>query len=120
MKRLLLFIALACCGPLAEISRAQIAGGSVSGVVTDPSGASVPRAKVVLRSLATHSARALTTNLQGFYTAPNLIPGDYEVTASAAGFETQVARLTMRVGAEQELNFTLRVGSVDQKLEVAG
>jgi Carboxypeptidase regulatory-like domain/TonB-dependent Receptor Plug Domain/TonB dependent receptor len=120
MKRLLVFIVVACCGSLAEMSRAQTAGGSVSGLVTDPSGASVPRAQVLVRSLATRSARALTTNLDGFYIAPNLIPGDYEVTISAGGFETQVAPLTMRVGDEQELNFTLRVGSVDQKLEVAG
>jgi uncharacterized membrane protein len=59
---------------------------------------------VILRSLATQSARTLTTNLEGFYAAANLAPGDYEVTVSAGGFETQVARLTMQIGAEQDLN----------------
>jgi hypothetical protein len=83
MKRLLVSILLACCGSVTEMSRAQVAGGSVSGEVTDPSGASVPRAKVILRSLATQSERALTTNLEGFYTAANLVPGDYEVTVGA-------------------------------------
>src|SRR4029077_5062062 len=53
------------------------------------------------------------------YAAPNLAPGEYAVTASVAGFETQVAHIALAVGAEQELNFSLRVGRVEQKVEVA-
>ena len=96
----------------------QIAGGNVSGIVSDPSGASIPQAKLVLRSLATQIVRTVKPNLEGFYAAPNLVPGEYEITASAQGFETQVARLTLPIGAEQELNFALRIGSVDQTMNV--
>ena len=120
MKCRFILVLLLCGGSATETLDAQIAGGSVSGVVADSSGASVPHAKVVLRSVATQIVRPLSSNLEGFYTAPNLVPGEYEVTVSAAGFETQVARLTVLIGAEQELNFTLRIGFVDQTIEVHG
>jgi len=48
------------------------------------------------------------------------VPGEYEFTVSAAGFETQVAHLTMAIGAEQELNFALRIGLMGETVEVAG
>src|SRR5262249_22730437 len=99
---------------------AQIVGGNLSGVITDPSGASIPDAKLVLRSLAAQTQRALKVNPGGFYTAPNLVPGEYDLTVSAAGFETQVARLRVAIGAEQKLDFALRLGSVDQVIAVEG
>ena len=99
---------------------AQIAGGNISGVVSDPSGASIPQAKIVLTNLATQIVRTLNTNLEGFYAAPNLLPGEYEAVVSAEGFKPQVARLTMAIGEEQELNFALWIGSVDQTMDVEG
>src|SRR5258707_494730 len=115
MTSLLILVLLLCCG-----LRAQVAGGNVSGVVTDPSGASIPRAKVVLRNLATQIVRTVNANVEGFYAAPNLVPGEYKVTVSAVGFETQASRFTLTIGAEGELNFALRIGSVDQTMEVEG
>ena len=51
--------------------------------------------------------------------AANLIPGEYEVNTCAAGFKAEVSRLTLSVRMEAELNFALRLGSVDQTVEVA-
>jgi hypothetical protein len=96
----------------------QIAGGNVSGMVIDPSGASIPQAKLVLRNKGTRIARVLRANGEGFFAAPNLVPGDYEVTVSAVGFETQTAHITLTIGAEEEVNFALHIGSVDQSMEV--
>src|SRR5260370_27100040 len=118
MRRLLIPILFLCRVPGNEVLRAQIAGGNVSGVVADPSGASIPQSRVVLRNLATQIVRTVSANVVGFYAAPNLVPGDYELTVSAAGFETQISRFTLTIGAEAELNFALRIGSVDQTLEV--
>src|ERR1700682_4736221 len=109
MKCRFILVLLLCCGSTIETLDAQIAGGNVSGIVTDSSGASVPQAKVVLRNAATQRVRSLSSNLEGVYTAPNLVSGEYEVTASAAGFKTEFARLTVPIGAEQELNFALRI-----------
>src|SRR5258708_3002157 len=111
-------ISFLCFVPDTGRLRAQSADGTVTGVVADPSGASVPQAKMVFTNMGTHIVRELSSNVDGFYTAPNLVPGDYEVTVSAAGFETQIARLTLTIGAEQELNFALRLGSIEQSLQV--
>jgi hypothetical protein len=60
-------VLLLCGGSAVETLYAQIAGGNVSGVVIDPSGASIPRAKVVLRSLATQIVRTVNANVEGLY-----------------------------------------------------
>src|SRR5260370_22984850 len=59
---------------------------TLSGVVTDPSGAVVPGAQVTVHSLATGLDRQLVTDSAGLYTAPSLVPVDYQETAKAAGF----------------------------------
>ena len=63
--------------------RAQVAGGTLSGTITDPSGAAVANAQVVIKNSATGVAKSVTTNTDGFYSAANLLPGDYEVAVSA-------------------------------------
>jgi hypothetical protein len=67
----------------------QVAGATLSGTIKDSSGAVVPEAKVAIRNVATGVATELATNTDGFYTAANLLPGDYEVTVSAKGFNTE-------------------------------
>ncbi len=60
----------------------QVAGGSFSGTVTDQSGAIVPNAQISIKNLATGVTRTVTTDAAGFYVAPNLLPGNYEVRGS--------------------------------------
>ncbi len=98
---------------------AQVSGATLSGVVTDTSGAAVPNANVAIKNVATGVVRSVTSNQDGFYTAPNLLPSSYEVTASAQGFNTIVEKgITLTVGQEQELNISLKVGQVQQSIEV--
>src|ERR1700730_5461114 len=105
---------------LAPVS-AQVTGATLSGTVTDQSGGVVPRAGISIKNIATGVTRNSTTDPAGFYSAPNLLPGTYEVTAAAAGFSSEAQTgITLRVGAQQVLNFTLRVGQVAQTVEVAG
>jgi Carboxypeptidase regulatory-like domain/TonB-dependent Receptor Plug Domain/TonB dependent receptor-like, beta-barrel len=99
----------------------QVTGGTVSGTVTDISGAVIPNAKISVKNLATGITRDVTADAAGFYTAPNLLPGAYELTTSAPGFSTEVRTgITLTVGAQQVLNFTLQVGQVTQKVQVTG
>src|SRR5215470_7935332 len=65
---------------------AQSDTASLSGNVTDPSGASVVAAKVSLRNLSTASRRLTVTDIQGAYHFSLLVPGPYEITVDAAGF----------------------------------
>ena len=62
--------------------------GTISGTVFDTTGAVIPGAKVVLHNAATKDARSTTSNGEGFFTFPGLIPGDYNVTAEAKGFRS--------------------------------
>jgi len=103
----------------ASSARGQLAGANLSGVVTDPSGAPVADAKVSIKNLANGTIREVTSNTDGLYSAPNLLPGTYEITVTAKGFSTHVEKgLTLTVGAEQALNFTLKIGELSQKVEV--
>jgi hypothetical protein len=101
--------------------RAQVAGATLSGTVTDSTGSVVPKAQISIKNMATGVVHTLTTNEDGIYTAPNLLPGTYAVTAGATGFNTEVQpSLTLVVGAAQILNFTMKVGSIAEKIEVTG
>ena len=63
--------------------------------------------------------RDITTDSAGFYSAPNLLPGLYDITVAATGFSTAVQTgLTLTVGASKALNISLQVGQVTEKVEV--
>ncbi len=99
--------------------RAQVAGGTLSGTITDPTGRAVAQAQIVIKNLATGVERTITTNADGFYTAVNLLPGDYQVTISATGFNTEVkSGITMNVGGQQSFDLTLHVGTVSHTVQV--
>ena len=98
---------------------AQVSGATLSGTVTDSSGAVIPNAQVAILDVSTGVTRTVTTGGAGFYTAPNLLPGIYEIRATAPGFSTQVHRgITLTVGAEQALDIKMQVGQVSQTVEV--
>src|SRR5579872_2494476 len=99
--------------------RAQVAGGTLSGTITDPSGAVVPNAEVVITNSATGISRNVTTNADGFYSAANLLPGSYEVSVSATGFNTEVKKgIVINVGAQPVFNLILQIGAVANRVEV--
>jgi hypothetical protein len=99
--------------------RAQVAGGTLSGTITDPSGAAIANAQVVIKNSATGITRSLTTNADGFYTAANLLPGSYEVAVSATGFNTEIKRgVTINVGSQPVFNLVLQIGTVANSVEV--
>jgi hypothetical protein len=70
---------------LATLSLAQSFLGSIVGNIVDPSGATVPLAKVIVTEAATGLERQLITDNQGRYTVSNLPPGTYEVAVSMEG-----------------------------------
>jgi hypothetical protein len=99
----------------------QVVGGSLSGTVSDESGAAIPEATVSISNVATGVTTNVTTNGQGIYNAPNLLPGNYQVTASAQGFGTSVqSGVILTVGAQHVLNMSMKVGTVTQRVEVTG
>ncbi len=100
--------------------RAQVAGATLSGTITDSQGGAVVGAKVSARNAATGVTTESTTNASGAYSIVNLLPADYAVSVSATGFRTAVSRVTLTVGAQQAMNVALIVGEVSQTVEVTG
>lgn len=99
----------------------QVTGATLSGLVTDASGATIANASVSAKNVATGDERAVVTNAEGFYTVPNLLPGSYDVSVTAPQFQKIVRRgITLTVGAQQALNISLKPGAVTQVVEVMG
>ncbi len=121
-KRVVLVVVALCClfalTPSAVMGQAS-STGTVSGTVTDPSGASVAGATVTLTDRATAIGRPTTTNDKGFYVFPYVNPGTYNLTVTKAGFKTTViSDQVVQVGLQLTLNAVLELGAVSQIVEV--
>ena len=92
---------------------------TVLGTVTDPTGASVPNAAIVITEAETGVTRNLTSNSDGQYVAPDLHIGHYTVRVTATGFKAaEQKNLTLAVGDRTRLDFKLVVGSVQEQVTV--
>src|SRR5437016_6285684 len=97
----------------------QVAGATISGTVTDASGAAIPGAVVSVKNNSTGDTRQFITDTVGFYAAPNLPPGTYEIRVMAVGFSTAVqGNVALGVGAQQALNFSMKIGETTESVEV--
>lgn len=113
---LLLTILLLLSG---SIVRAQVSTGTIAGTVKDTSGAVAADATVTITNTATGIVTRSVTSDTGFYSVPNLQTGPYTVSITSAGFSEETEQgIQLNVGAEQEINFTLKVGSVSDKVIV--
>jgi Carboxypeptidase regulatory-like domain/TonB-dependent Receptor Plug Domain len=98
---------------------AQVAGATLSGTVTDQSGAVIPQASISAKNIDTGITRTSATGAAGFYSVPNLLPGTYEVRTSAQGFSSEVKTgVTLTVGEQQVLDFAMKVGQTSQTVVV--
>jgi len=114
-------VAIAILSLCAVPGYAQVAGATLSGTLADPSGAVISGAQVSIKDVSTGVSRAVKTDAVGLYTAPNLLPGMYEITTTAPGFATEVRTgVVLTVGAQQVLNLTLRVGQSTLQIRVTG
>jgi len=87
----------------------SITSGDIAGIVTDPSGAVVPNAKVTATNDATGAAHNSVTNGEGFYRFPFLIPGSYTVSADAGGFQQITRKVQVAVGQTANGNIALAI-----------
>src|SRR5579871_4629058 len=93
--------------------------GSILGTVSDPTGAVVPNASVQIKNVETGQVQQAPTDVQGRYTIADLPIGNYEAQVSASGFQTMVRRgITLTVGAQAVVDFSLQVGQSQQTVTV--
>ena len=111
-----LLLSLLCSHPV----HGQVVGGTISGTISDRSGAVVANATVSLQNLATGVTTAVTTNAQGLYSLPNLLPGNYQETVSATGFEKAIRNgIVLTVGAQMVSNVEMKVGAINESIQVS-
>jgi len=111
-----------CLVSLAGVFAVSASGQStatLSGTVTDPSGAVLPNAHVTVHSLATGLNRDIVTDGAGIYIAPSLQPGDYKVSATAAGFSMDtVEKVTLDVDMKVSVDLKLALASTGATVQV--
>jgi len=104
-----------------SFAQTQAINGSIRGRVTDPAGAAVPAAAVVVNNIATGFTRDTQSNDEGYFVIPNLPIGTYTVTIKKEGFETQRNQgVVLDAGTEAVIEGALKVGAVSTTVEVTG
>ena len=118
MSRLLGYVLLVV-SLFTSLVAAQTFRGSVTGTVTDKSGAAIAGAEVKVVSSDTGLTRTVTTSDDGNYTATELPPGNYSLTITKAGFQTATAKgVVVSVTSPARANITLSPGQVQEAVTV--
>src|SRR5439155_17639658 len=98
---------------------AQVINATLTGTVTDATGALIPGVEVMATQTETGVATTVITNEAGTYRFGSLQPGPYKVSAALPGFQPQAFQLTLGTGAQIRQNVNLQVGTVPQIVEVS-
>lgn len=112
-----LFVLLTSFGVFAQTT---LSTGSITGTVSDPSGALVSDAKIEVTNVATGQKLQLTSNAAGSFTTGALQPGTYKVQVSAKGFNSIVQTTVVQVGNTATVNAKLAVGQESTVVDVQG
>jgi hypothetical protein len=116
-----LFATILLCLSFTLPAAAQTATAELSGTVSDPTGATVPNAKVTIANAQTGLSREATTGQNGNYLFTILQPGTYNLSVEAQGFRRTVQNnIELQVNQRAEVNLQLQVGQVTDTLEVTG
>ena len=109
------FVAVAIAPPAAQ---AQADLGSISGIITDASGAVIANASITVTSKATGAQRVTTSNAKGEYAVTQLNPSDYTVSVTATGFGTTTQDFTLTVGSQRAISVKLAVAGSQTEISV--
>ena len=107
-------LAFAFCG----LASAQEITGTITGTVTDQTGAALPGASVIAKDLGKGVSTEVVTTREGRYTFPFLSNGSYEITFSMSGFRPHAARVNLHVNDRLEINASLKIEGTSETVEV--
>ena len=118
--RVVVFLCAMGAGTLSVDAQQSIDLASVSGRVTDPSGAVVPGAQITVRHTQTNLSSTAVSDQEGRFRLPSLRVGPYEIVVRRQGFQDAIRHLRLTVGAAFELPVTLSLGGLDTNVTVTG
>jgi carboxypeptidase family protein/TonB-dependent receptor-like protein len=120
-KWMSLLVGIALLSSLGPRGMAQTTAATLSGVLTDETGAVLPGAHVVVLNTDTGVQRTASTDEKGLFLVAELPPGSYQVNVSLSGFETLLRKgITLLVGQRADIKLAMKVGSVTQEVTVTG
>ncbi|HEY0701364.1 MAG TPA: TonB-dependent receptor [Candidatus Acidoferrales bacterium] len=111
-------LAVLSLGSTRVAAQTTISQGSIQGLVTDPTGAVVPNAKISITNKETSTTSVVTSNASGVYNSGGLLPGDYVVRIEAGGFKTEVIVVTVSIAQTATGNIKLELGQGSTVVEV--
>ena len=110
-------VALTAC---LQFGFGQSISGTLTGLISDPSGASVPDAKVTLKNEGSGDVRRTVSNSEGFFTFAAVPAGTYELSVEAAGFTIyQVSKLAVQGAERRNVDVSMKVGSTAETVSVS-
>ena len=114
-------LAIVAFAMFVTLSNAQVTTGTISGTVSDSSGAVLPGAKIEILNEGTGAVRTVNTGADGHYSAPSLGVGNYRITASMTGFKNEIRTgIILTVGSAPVVDLKMSVGAVSESVEVTG
>src|SRR5437016_727288 len=117
MKRILVALVIFLF-PVTTAAIAQVSNASLTGLVTDQSGAAVPNVTVTITIKSTNTERKVTTDQTGYYTFPSVPIGDYLITADLTGFNRTAREFNLQTGQRARVDLTIEVGTEKTSVNV--
>ncbi len=117
-NKFLLAAPLAMVCTMAHGQAISVNGGAIQGTITDPSGAAVANASILITSIGEGTSKTITTDKAGFYSVGPLLPGEYTVAVTAPGFQRLEVTTRILTGTATPGSFKLTVGRENQTVEV--
>src|SRR5258707_14700574 len=106
MKRILVSLVIFLF-PVTTVTLGQVSTASLTGLVTDPSGAAMPGVTITLTFEATNTVNSTTTDQTGYYTFPSVAVGEYQITADITGFNRTAREFKLDTGQRARVDLPM-------------
>jgi outer membrane receptor protein involved in Fe transport len=117
----MVLLTLAMTLGLTVMASAQSATGGIRGAVSDANGAAIPNATVIAKNVATGVDLKTTTNSEGIYTVPRILPGKYNLVVEVQGFKkSEVSDIEVSVGKDTVIDVQLQAGQISDVVTITG
>ena len=112
-------LAVVCIALFAVVCYGQGVTGAITGLIKDPTGASVPDASILIRNADTKAGYSAKSGTDGYYRVANLVPGNYMVEVEAPGFRKMtIAAQRLSVNQNLRVDVSMEIGQLTETVNV--